>query len=68
MEHDNKSLFRQAETLQEVTATFLENAVHSMGVLREGLDDNSLDEDELIALVHWYDGLKKAAKNIRGID
>ena len=65
MDQGNKAIFAQAETLQEITATFIENAVHNMNVFSTHIDFNKLDGEKKAAFDEWHKEMQQAAKVIR---
>ena len=65
MDQGNKAIYAQAETLQEITATFIENAVHNMNVFSTDIDFNKLDGEKKAAFAEWHKGMQQAAKAIR---
>ena len=65
MDQGNKAIFAQAETLQEITATFIENAVQNMNVFATDINFNKLDGDKQAAFAEWHKGMKQAATFIR---
>tara|TARA_Y100001963_G_C6774193_1_gene446482 strand:- start:2249 stop:2455 length:207 start_codon:yes stop_codon:yes gene_type:complete len=65
MDQGNQSLFLQAETLQEITATFLEKAVDHMNLFSSDIDFDNLSNDQQIAFTQWRKGIEQAAQTIR---
>ena len=65
MDSGDKAIYAQAETLQEITATFIENAVQNMNVFATDINFNKLDGDKQAAFAEWHRGMQQAAKVIR---
>ena len=65
MDSGDNAIYAQAETLQEITATFIENAVHNMNVFSNDIDFNKLDGEKKAAFAEWHRGMQQAAKVIR---
>ena len=58
-------IYAQAETLQEITASFIENADQNMNVFATDINFNQLDGDKQAAFAEWHRGMQQAAKVIR---
>ena len=65
MDSGDKAIYAQAETLQEITATFIENAVQNMNVFSKDIDFNKLEGEKKAAFAEWHKGMQQAAKVIR---
>ena len=65
MDSSDNAIYAQAETLQEITATFIENAVQNMNVFATDINFNQLDGDKQAAFSEWHRGMQQAAKVIR---
>ena len=65
MDQGNKSMFSQAESLQELTAKFIDDAVNNMNALSNAIDFNKLEGDKKHIFAEWHRGMQQAAKTIR---
>ena len=65
MDQGNKSMFSQAESLQELTAKFIDDAVNNMNALSNAIDFNKLDGEKKQIFAEWHRGMQQASKAIR---
>ena len=65
MDQGNKSMFSQAESLQELTAKFIDDAVNNMNALSNAIDFNKLDGEKKHIFAEWHRGMQQASKAIR---
>jgi len=61
----NKKLYKQIQTLYEVSAQQAEHGVEMMDLLVGAIDISDLNGDERAALKGWHEGAQRSAKTIR---
>ena len=61
----DKAIYNQACSLQESTASFIEDAISNMNILSSVINLDNLDDEEKAAFAEWHKGMQQAAKVIR---
>tara|TARA_Y100001963_G_scaffold32926_1_gene45722 strand:+ start:327 stop:530 length:204 start_codon:yes stop_codon:yes gene_type:complete len=61
----NKKLYKQIQTLYEVSAQQAEHGVEMMDLLVGAIDISDLNGDERAALKGWHEGAQRSANTIR---